>query len=87
MSFTLADYVTLVLLLPYFLCYDIYNLMIEKLNEKDSKEDENDAATSIFKEVLGFIFGYAQGTEHSIIHKPSPLIQKNKAFVRLTQEC
>lgn len=50
--------------------------MVEKLNGKDSEVDVDEAAAFIFKEVLGFRSGYAQGLGHSVIPKPPPSMQK-----------
>ncbi|KAF5451781.1 hypothetical protein F2P56_026855 [Juglans regia] len=63
-----------------------YNLMLERLNEKDSEEDVDEAAAEIFKDVLGFKSGYASGMGHMVIPEPSPSMKKNKAFMRLAEE-
>ncbi|KAG2676263.1 hypothetical protein I3760_12G045000 [Carya illinoinensis] len=63
-----------------------YNLMLERLNEKETKEDIQEAAGDVFKEVMGFKSGYAQGLGHSVIPEPSPFMKKNKAFKRITEE-
>ncbi|KAG6725763.1 hypothetical protein I3842_02G047500 [Carya illinoinensis] len=64
-----------------------YNLMLERLNEKGTEEDQDDDATAdVFKEVLGYKFGYALGLGHSVIPEPSPFMQKNKTFKRLAEE-
>ncbi|KAG2675739.1 hypothetical protein I3760_12G020000 [Carya illinoinensis] len=63
-----------------------YNLMIERLNEAESEENGDEAAAEVFKEVLGFKSGYAQGLGHSVIPDPSPSLKKNKAFIRLAEE-
>ncbi|KAF5451782.1 hypothetical protein F2P56_026855 [Juglans regia] len=62
------------------------NLMLERLNEKDSEEDVDEAAAEIFKDVLGFKSGYASGMGHMVIPEPSPSMKKNKAFMRLAEE-
>ncbi|XP_042950195.1 uncharacterized protein LOC122282303 [Carya illinoinensis] len=42
-----------------------YNLMLKRLNEKETEEDVQEAAGDVFKEVLGFKFGYkCQGIHH-----------------------
>ncbi|XP_040994522.1 uncharacterized protein LOC121241018 [Juglans microcarpa x Juglans regia] len=64
-----------------------YNLMVERLNEKETEEaQDTDVAADVFKEVLGYKSGYAQGQGHSVIPEPSPFMQKNKAFKRLAEE-
>ncbi|KAF5450450.1 hypothetical protein F2P56_030804 [Juglans regia] len=65
-----------------------YNLMVEKLNEREPDEDDSDvdAAEEVFKEVLGQKSGYAQGLGHAVIPEPSPSMRKNKDFVRLFEE-
>lgn len=60
--------------------------MVENLNEKYSKEDVDDAFAFIFKDMLGFISGYAKGMWYSVIPKPSPSMYKNNAFLRLASE-
>lgn len=60
--------------------------MVEKLNEKGSEVAIDEATASVFKEVLGFRFGYAQGLGRSVIPEPSPSMQKNKAFVRMSEK-
>lgn len=56
----------------------LQNHMIERLNEMETDENINEAAASIFKEVVGFKSGYAQGLGHSVILEPFPSLQKNK---------
>ncbi|KAG2717998.1 hypothetical protein I3760_03G200600 [Carya illinoinensis] len=63
-----------------------YNLMVERLAEKDSEEDVVEAAESIFKEVLGQRSGYAQGMGHMVIPDPSPAMKNSRAFIRLAEE-
>ncbi|XP_042986896.1 uncharacterized protein LOC122315171 [Carya illinoinensis] len=63
-----------------------YNLVVEKLNEKDPDEEIEEVATSIFKDILGYKFGYAKGLAHSVIPNRFPSMQKNKAFVCLVKE-
>lgn len=63
-----------------------YNLMVEKLKEKDPEEDVDEVAAAVFKDVLGFRSGYAQGMGHMVIPDPSPSMKKSKAFVRLAEE-
>ncbi|KAF5475227.1 hypothetical protein F2P56_007057 [Juglans regia] len=60
--------------------------MLERLNEKDSEEDVDEAAAEIFKDVLGFKSGYASGMGHMVIPEPSPSMKKNKTFMRLAEE-
>ncbi|KAF5459570.1 hypothetical protein F2P56_019509 [Juglans regia] len=56
------------------------NIMVKRLNEKDPEEDYDEAAANIFKDVLGFKSGYAQGMGHMVISDPSPSMKKNKAL-------
>ncbi|XP_042942865.1 uncharacterized protein LOC122277050 [Carya illinoinensis] len=63
-----------------------YNMMLERLNEKETEEDIQEAAGDVFKEVMGFKSGYAQGLGHSVIPEPSPFMKKNKAFKRIAEE-
>ncbi|KAF5477533.1 hypothetical protein F2P56_004165 [Juglans regia] len=62
------------------------NLMVEKLKEKDPEEDVDEVAAAVFKDVLGFRSGYAQGMGHMVIPDPSPSMKESKAFVRLAEE-
>ncbi|KAF5472520.1 hypothetical protein F2P56_009232 [Juglans regia] len=63
-----------------------YNLMVERLGEKESEEDVEEVADTIFKEVLGRKSGYAVGMGHMVIPDPSPTIVKSRAFIRLSEE-
>ncbi|KAF5450523.1 hypothetical protein F2P56_030862 [Juglans regia] len=63
-----------------------YNLMVERLGEKESEEDVEEAADTIFKEVLGKKSGYAVGMGHMVIPDPSPSTKKSRAFIRLSEE-
>ncbi|KAF5457559.1 hypothetical protein F2P56_021652 [Juglans regia] len=62
------------------------NLMVERLGEKESEEDVEEAADTIFKEVLGQKSGYAVGMGHMVIPDPSPSTKKSRAFIRLSEE-
>ncbi|XP_042958144.1 uncharacterized protein LOC122293711 [Carya illinoinensis] len=63
-----------------------YNLMLERLGEKETEEDVELDNGDVFKEVLGFKSGYALGLGHSVILEPSPFMKKNKAFKRIAEE-
>ncbi|KAG6730730.1 hypothetical protein I3842_01G095100 [Carya illinoinensis] len=60
--------------------------MVERLGEKESKEDVEEVAETIFKDVLGHRSGYAVGMGHMVIPDPSPLMKKSRAFIRLSKE-
>lgn len=60
--------------------------MMERLVEKESEEDVDEAADTIFKEVLGNRIGYAVGMGHMVIPDPSPSMKKSRAFIRLSKE-
>ena len=59
---------------------------MERLAEKESDEDLEEAASTIFKEVLGNKSGYTSGMGHMVIPEPSPSMQKSRAFIRLSEE-
>ncbi|XP_042964368.1 uncharacterized protein LOC122298612 [Carya illinoinensis] len=63
-----------------------YNLMMERLAEKESEEDIEEAAESVFKEVLGNRPGYAVGRGHMVIPDPSPSMKNSRAYIRLSEE-
>ncbi|KAG2664953.1 hypothetical protein I3760_16G106700 [Carya illinoinensis] len=57
-----------------------------RLAEKDSEEDIEEAAESVFKEVLGNRPGYAVGRGHMVIPDPSPSMKNSRAYIRLSEE-
>ncbi|KAF5462723.1 hypothetical protein F2P56_018706 [Juglans regia] len=62
------------------------NLMVERLSEKESEEDVEEVADTIFKEVLGQRSGYAVEMGHMVILDPSPTMKSSRAFIHLWEE-
>ncbi|KAG6672093.1 hypothetical protein I3842_16G040300 [Carya illinoinensis] len=60
--------------------------MMERLAEKESEEDIEEAAESMFKEVLRNRPGYAVGRGHMVIPDPSPSMKNSRAYIRLSEK-
>ncbi|KAG6694973.1 hypothetical protein I3842_09G073700 [Carya illinoinensis] len=62
------------------------NVMMERLAEKDTEDDVEEAAETIFKEVLGYRSGYSVGLGHMVIPEPTPSMKNSRAFILLAEE-
>ncbi|XP_042975529.1 uncharacterized protein LOC122307003 isoform X2 [Carya illinoinensis] len=63
-----------------------YNLMVERLNERDLNENIDEAANAVFKEVLGQRSGYARGLGYSVTPESSLSLRNNKDYQRISEE-
>ncbi|KAG2680007.1 hypothetical protein I3760_11G078000 [Carya illinoinensis] len=63
-----------------------YNLMVERLNERDLDENVDEAANAVFKEVLGQRSGYARGLGYSVTPEPSLSLRNNRDYQRISKE-